>query len=123
LLDAQVHIEKAYKFYGVQVSENPKSATSDHATVFVIKGDILAKKQQFKEALQYYLDAEKIYLNRYGEHFGTTVDIAYLLSQGSKAAYQAKDKDNFQKFYDSLVKYFGENHPNAVEIKNLSMAL
>jgi hypothetical protein len=123
LIDAQVHIEKACQFYEVQASENPKSATSDHAVALVIKGDILAKKQQFKEALQSYLDAENIYLNRYGEHFGTTVDIAYLLSQGSKAAYQAKDRDNFQKFYDSLVKYFGENNPDAVEIKNLNTAL
>jgi hypothetical protein len=121
LANAHVHIERACRFYALQASENPKSANSDYAEALVFKGDILTKKEQFKEALQSYLDAEKVYVARYGEHFGTTEDIAYLFSQAAKCAYQVKDKDNFQKFYDSLVKYFGENHPNSVEIKSLKL--
>jgi hypothetical protein len=66
LANAHVHIEKACRFYALQASENPKSANSDYAEALVFQGDILTKKEQFKEALQSYLDAEKIYVARYG---------------------------------------------------------
>jgi DNA-binding CsgD family transcriptional regulator len=109
---ALFHIEQACKIFQTDNAE----VNTDYASALVAKGDVLAKKQQFKAALESYLEAEKVYHNRYQENFGKTQDILYLLSQAAKTTYAAKDKNNMERLQQLLIKHFGNNNPTVQAI-------
>jgi hypothetical protein len=104
---ALLHIDQACRVFQTDNTE----VNTDYASALVAKGDILAKQQKFKAALESYFQAEKVYHNRYQENFGKTQDILYLLSQAAKTTYAAKDKNNMERLQQLLIKHFGNNNP------------
>jgi DNA-binding CsgD family transcriptional regulator len=87
------HINQACEIFENEMQKyaNHNANNSDHAAALVVKGDVLFKKNDFKEAVNSYNKAEDIYLNRYGENFGKTQDITYLLAQRAKADIKAQN--------------------------------
>jgi len=105
--DGLKHIEQACAIF----QNGNAQFNINYSAAVEIKGSILAKKGQYKAALESYLESEKAYRNRYRENFGTTQDIRDLLRQAAEVAGKAQDKENEDRLKNLLVKYFGQSGP------------
>ena len=94
---------------------------TDFAIALVIKGNALAEKGKFDEALLSYNEAEAIYFKRYDSNYKKMDDINYLLSQGAKVACISKNAFWKKHFYNQLINNFDKNHPRVKEVENICL--
>jgi tetratricopeptide (TPR) repeat protein len=105
--DGLKHIEQACAVF----QNGNTEINTDYAAALAVKGHVLAGKNEYKEALASYLEAEKVYKNRYRENFGTTQDIHDLLQQAEEVAGKAQDKENADRLQMLIKKYFKNTSP------------
>ena len=114
------HINSAIDILLADESRNPKnvdySEDPDLAAAYVTQGDIFFAQDRLKEAIDSYMDAQKIYFYLYKDDRKNVAHVSYLYTQGAKASCLAKDLYHYQCFGRFQVREFGAEHPNTTNM-------
>lgn len=98
------------------------SKDTELASILVVKGDISAITNNFKEAIEYYETAEKIYRNAYKTNFGNLDNVSYLLLQGVKSSVKLNDKFWYKHFAGTLKRLFPIEHHRVKELSDYQLS-
>lgn len=115
---ASDHINKALAIFLADEKRNPKngevSEDPDLAASYVARGDILTARENFKEAIESYRDAQKIYFYLYKNNSGNVAQVSDLYLKGAKVSCKLKDLYHYKAFGLPQVREFGNEHPNTI---------
>jgi tetratricopeptide (TPR) repeat protein len=95
-----------------------ESINRDLANAYAVYGDALMKTDKYQEAIKNYDKAEHIYYNRYRNNTKNVDEVSYVLAQGSKASCYIKSKEWYNKFFNSLLRYFTKEHFRVQEVQD-----
>jgi len=98
------------------------SKDTELASILAVIGDISAATNNFKEAIEYYETAEKIYRNAYKTNFGHLDNVSYLLLQGVKSSVKLNDKFWYKHFSSTLKRLFPIDHHRVKELLDYKLS-
>ena len=98
------------------------SKDTELASILVVKGDISAVTDNFKEAIEYYETAEKIYRNAYKTNFGNMDNVSYLLLQGVKSSVKLNNEFWYKHFAGTLKRLFPIEHHRVKELSDYQLS-
>lgn len=88
----------------------------DLANAYLIKADILFKKDDVKGSIWFYEESYKIFDNLYKNNKSKVIQMSYLYKQGAQAACKVHNEKIYNFFFKLQIKDFGFDHPNTNEI-------
>ncbi|PCJ28995.1 MAG: hypothetical protein COA94_03025 [Rickettsiales bacterium] len=118
IADALEHIKKSISILKNMQQEKAQKArfleSAYLARSYVVQGEIFMKQNCFKDAIEFYRAAQKIYFYLYKNNMAHIEHVSYLHLQGAKAACRAGDLYHYKTFGEPQVRGFGQEHPNTI---------
>lgn len=116
--EAQKHVKESIAIFLEDKQRNPQnvnfSGDVDLAYSYVVQGDIYLVLGKLETAVNFYRQAQGIFLYLYKENMNNVAHVSDLYLKGAKAACRLKDLYHYKAFGLPQVREFGREHPNTI---------